>query len=95
MICAIAALVLRHSLRPVPGSLRLIIAAGAVDVGANALYLEATRHGLLSLVAVLASLYPASTVVLARVLLKERFTAAQMAGMACAAAGVACIAFGR
>ena len=91
----IVALLLRHSLRPVPGSLRLILGSGAVDVAANALYLEATRFGYLSLVAVLASLYPASTVVLARVLLKERFTPAQTAGMACAVAGVACIAFGR
>jgi drug/metabolite transporter (DMT)-like permease len=95
LICTIAALLLRHSLRPEPGSLRLIMAAGVVDVAANALYLEATRFGYLSLVAVLASLYPASTVVLAHFLLKERFTPAQMAGMACAVAGVACIAFGR
>jgi drug/metabolite transporter (DMT)-like permease len=90
-----AAFVLRHSLRPVPGSLRLILGAGALDIAANALYLESTRFGYLSLVAVLASLYPASTVVLARVLLEERFTPAQMAGMACAVAGVACIAVGR
>lgn len=94
-ICAAAALSLRHSLRPVPGSLRLILASGVVDIAANALYLEATRYGLLSLVAVVASLYPASTVLLARVLLKERFTPAQMAGMACAVAGIACIATGR
>jgi uncharacterized membrane protein len=94
-ICGAVALSFRHSLRPVPGSLRLIIASGVVDIAANALYLEATRYGLLSLVAVLASLYPASTVLLARVLLKERFTPAQMAGMACAVAGVACIATGR
>jgi drug/metabolite transporter (DMT)-like permease len=95
LICAGAAIAFRHSLRPVPGSLRLILGSGAVDICANALYLEATRFGYLSLVAVLASLYPASTVVLARVLLKERFTKAQIAGMACAVAGVACIATGR
>ena len=95
LICAAAAFAFRHSLRPVPGSLRLILGSGAVDICANALYLEATRFGYLSLVAVLASLYPASTVVLARVLLKERFTRAQTAGMALAVAGVACIAIGR
>jgi drug/metabolite transporter (DMT)-like permease len=93
LICTGAALAFRHSLRPVPGSLRLILASGVVDMAANATYLEATRFGYLSLVAVLASLYPASTVLLARILLKERFTPAQMAGLACAVAGVACIAW--
>jgi drug/metabolite transporter (DMT)-like permease len=95
LICAVAALVFQHSLRPVPGSFRLILAAGAIDMAANAMYLEATRFGYLSIVAVLASLYPASTVVLARALLRERFTRAQSIGLACAAAGVACIAAGR
>ncbi len=95
VICAGAALVFQHSLRPVPGSFRLILASGAVDMAANAMYLEATRFGYLSIVAVLASLYPASTVVLARALLHERFTPTQSIGLACAAAGVACIAVGR
>jgi drug/metabolite transporter (DMT)-like permease len=95
LICAGAALVFQHSLRPVPGSFRLIVASGVVDMAANAMYLEATRFGYLSIVAVLASLYPASTVVLARALLHERFTPAQSIGLICAAAGVACIAAGR
>ena len=48
---------------------------------ANALYLIATRYGPLSLVATLASLYPASTVLLARVTLGERLSGSQALGV--------------
>ncbi len=58
--------------------------AGALDVTANVLYLLAIREGLLSVVSVLTSLYPVSTVVLARVVLKERFARLQRVGMAIA-----------
>jgi drug/metabolite transporter (DMT)-like permease len=51
---------------------------------ANAVYLVATRYGPLSTVVTLASLYPASTVVLARVVLGERLTRWQGAGIVCA-----------
>jgi drug/metabolite transporter (DMT)-like permease len=71
-----------------------IAAAGVLDVVSNVLYLLATRRGLLSLVAVVTSLYPASTVALARVLLKERVTSVQLTGVAGAVAGVALIAGG-
>jgi uncharacterized membrane protein len=57
---------------------------GTVDMLANALYLIATRYGPLSLVATLASLYPASTVLLARVTLGERLSGSQALGVACA-----------
>lgn len=61
---------------------RLLTAgAGALDVGANALYLLAIREGLLSVVSVLASLYPASTVVLAWIVLRERFAPMQRIGL--------------
>lgn len=81
-------------LRVAPGSLGLVALAGVLDMGANVLYLLATRAGLLSLVAVLASLYPASTVVLARIVLGERLTRPQAAGLACAGAGVVLIGLG-
>jgi uncharacterized membrane protein len=55
--------------------------AGALDVTANLLYLLAVREGLLSVVGLLSSLYPVSTVVLARIVLGERFVAVQRAGM--------------
>lgn len=59
-------------------------AAGALDAAANVLYLLAVREGLLSVVSVLAALYPVSTVVLASVVLRERFATLQRIGMALA-----------
>lgn len=67
---------------------------GLLDVGANACFALGTETGLLSVVAVLASLYPVGTVVLARALLGERLAAIQAAGVTVALAGVALIAAG-
>lgn len=69
----------------------VVVLAGVFDVSANALFLLASREGLLSLVSVLAALYPAATVVLARVVLDERLQRHQLAGLAAALAGVALI----
>jgi len=65
---------------------------GGLDMGANVLYVLSARVGLVSIAAVLTSLYPAATVFLARVVLGERLSAVQWAGVGCAAAGVALIA---
>ena len=65
--------------------------SGVLDSGANALFIAATRHGRLDVAAVLSSLYPASTVILARVLLKERISAMQSVGIVGALAAVALI----
>jgi drug/metabolite transporter (DMT)-like permease len=70
------------------------VAAGLCDTLANALYLAATTRGLLSLVAVVAALYPASTVVLARVVLGERLSTVQFGGLALGAVAVALVAAG-
>jgi drug/metabolite transporter (DMT)-like permease len=59
----------------------LTAGAGALDAAANVLYLLAIREGLLSVVSVLASLYPASTVVLAWIVLRERFAPLQRVGL--------------
>jgi uncharacterized membrane protein len=67
------------------------IAAGCVDMLANALYLAASRSGPLSTVVTLSSLYPASTVLLARSVLGERLTRWQTAGIGCALVAVALI----
>jgi drug/metabolite transporter (DMT)-like permease len=67
---------------------------GLLDIGANALYAAATTKGLLSLASVLGSLYPVTTVVLARTVLHERLVRTQQAGVGLAFAGVALIAGG-
>ncbi len=82
----------RESLRPAPGTLGTILLAGALDMSANVLYVLATGRGLLAIVAVLTSLYPASTVFLAWAVLNERLSRSQWAGVALAACGVALIA---
>ncbi|MFG1704689.1 EamA family transporter [Nonomuraea sp. M3C6] len=89
---ALLAVVTRRALRPGAGSLHIIVAAGVLDMAANVLYLLAQQDGLLSLVAVLVSLYPASTLLLARQVLGERLRAIQVAGVACALGAVALIA---
>jgi drug/metabolite transporter (DMT)-like permease len=84
-----AVLAWRHSLpRLPPRSLRLALVAGVFDVSANALYLLAARLGLLSVVGPIASLYPASTVVLALLIDRERVRAVQVAGLGLAVAAL-------
>jgi drug/metabolite transporter (DMT)-like permease len=73
------------------GAARTAVGCGVVDMTENELYLIATRHGPLSLVATLASLYPASTVLLARFTLGERLSGSQTLGVACALVAVVLI----
>jgi uncharacterized membrane protein len=67
---------------------------GLLDVAALALLAEATTRGLVSVVSVIASLYPVTTVVLAHILLGERIAVAQRAGVVGAFAGVALVTAG-
>ena len=76
---------------PVAG---IAVAAGAIDISANALYLLATRYGPLSVAVTLSSLYPASTVLPARVVLGERRNGWQVTGVACALPAVTLIVGG-
>jgi len=64
------------------------LASGAVDAAANVCYVLATRVGLFGLAVVIASLYPGTTVLLARWVLGERMRWLQRAGLLLAAAGV-------
>jgi drug/metabolite transporter (DMT)-like permease len=86
-----AALVAGHGLRLEAPLTRMVIGCGILDMIANALYLVASRGGPLSVVVTLVSLYPASTVILARVVLGERLSAWQVAGVICALAAVVLI----
>jgi drug/metabolite transporter (DMT)-like permease len=77
---------------PPAGDLGLLALAGALECAATGLYGIANRHGQLSIVAVAGSLYPVATVLLARIVLRERLFAWQATGVALALAGVALIA---
>jgi len=79
---------------PAPGSRRLAVLTGVAGGGGTILYFLATQAGLLAVTAVLTSLYPAVTIVLARLLLGERLTAVRLAGLGLAAASVGLIAAG-
>jgi drug/metabolite transporter (DMT)-like permease len=84
----------RQSIRMAAPVLRLVVLAGILDMLANALYLIAVRIGPLSVVVTLSSLYPASTVILARIVLRERLNLWQVSGVVCALAAVVLIVRG-
>lgn len=71
---------------------QLAIISGFLDAGANAIFQLASQRGLLAIVAVLGSLYPATTVLLARVLLHERLIRIQLLGVYLAFAAAAALA---
>jgi len=91
---AIMAIAGGRSLRMPAQVTALVIFAGVMDMLANALYLLATRQGPLSIVVTLSSLYPASTVLLARIVLGERLRPWQVTGVGCALAAVVLIVSG-
>jgi drug/metabolite transporter (DMT)-like permease len=68
-----------------------IVLVGVADVAANSLFALASQRGLLAIVSVLGSLFPIVTVVLAHVVLSERITLVQRAGVAVALVGVAVV----
>lgn len=72
-----------------------LVAIGLLDTAGNALFAAASsHHGLLSVVAVLASLYPVVTVLLARIVLGERVQRTQDVGVVLALTGVVLITAG-
>ncbi len=84
--------------RPGRGAFRrvvlIVVASGVLDMAANLFYLEASHRGLLSIVAVISSMYPVSTVCLAFGLDHERVSKTQAAGLACAATALALVSLG-
>jgi drug/metabolite transporter (DMT)-like permease len=87
-----AVIILRQPPRVTRSGLAPVLGAGLFDVSANALIVLAIRRGLLSLVAPVASLYPATTVVLARLVLHERIGRQRAGGLALGLVGLALIA---
>ena len=94
LLALAAALIVGASLRPGRGSLPVLAAVGLCDVGANMLFSLATTRGYLSIVSVLAALYPVVTVALAAIVLHERVARTQRFGVVGALAGAAMITAG-
>ena len=67
---------------------------GPLGFIASGTFLLATHHGLLSIVSVIAALYPASTVLLAWLVLRERIGRGQAVGLGAAALAVSLVALG-
>ncbi len=80
---AIALIMLRVNRLPLPGltSNPVAILAGVLDTGGNIFYLLATQFTRLDIAALLSSFYPAGTVILASIILKEKVTSTQWAGI--------------
>lgn len=78
----------------VRGTLAVALLAGGLDMLGNALYVLAARAGMLSVAGVLSSLYPASTVLLARLVYGERLRPVQRVGLLIAVAGVGLVTTG-
>ena len=90
-------LLLRVGRSPIPKRAEggaAVVFAGLLDMAANLAILLAIHRGLLSLTVVLSSLYPATTVILARTVLNERMSRGQVAGVVGALVAVACIVAG-
>jgi drug/metabolite transporter (DMT)-like permease len=88
-------LALGRRLRGIRPHLPVLAAIGVFDTGGNVLFAAASQErGLLSVVSVLASLYPVVTVLLARTALRERVQRTQEAGVVITLAGVALVSAG-
>jgi len=84
-----------RSFRLCGGRARLLAAiTGVAGAAGTILFFVATHHGFLAVTAVLTSLYPAVTIVLARVTLGERLTGLRLAGLGLAGVCVSLIAIG-
>lgn len=87
-----AAIVRRRAFAPARAAAPLILLSGALDAGGNAFFVLATQVGRLDVAAVLSSMYPASTVLLAAALLRERVSRPQVVGVAAVLGAIALIA---
>ena len=76
------------------GTIWLVVLAGIGEVSGNVFFIIASREGALAIAAVLTSLYPVGTILLARIFLKERIALSQNIGIALAIAACAMLALG-
>jgi uncharacterized membrane protein len=88
------AMVLGARWRPRGRTVRLALLAGPLAAGATGFFLLATQQGFLTVAGVLASLYPASTVLLAAAVLHEKVHRAQGVGLGLCALAVVLVAAG-
>ncbi|MCK5249766.1 MAG: EamA family transporter, partial [Spirochaetaceae bacterium] len=87
-------LIRRKPLTLVKGSRGAALGAGILDMVANIFYLMASRSGMLITAVVITALYPAPTVVLQRMVFKEKLGTLRIAGLVLALAGIALIGLG-
>jgi len=93
-VILVAVAFVRPNLRMPRAQLPLLALIGLGDMFGNLLFAASASHGLVSITSVLASLYPIVTVILARIVLKERVARSQELGVAFTLAGVALISAG-
>jgi drug/metabolite transporter (DMT)-like permease len=92
LVMVVIALFTSAALVPRREAIGLSLGTGVLDMTANVLFLLANREGLLAVVAVITSLYPASTIALAQLVLGERLARHQVLGLALATLAVVLIA---
>jgi uncharacterized membrane protein len=91
---AVLVLARRERLAPPRDALRSTLGSGLLDSLANVAYFVALRGGALAIVGTIVSLAPAATVLLARLVLRERWSAPQRWGLVLAGAAIACVTMG-
>lgn len=94
LITPFVVLGLRSSAWTARGTVATTVFAGLLSGAATIFFLLATRHGELAIVGVLSSLYPAGTVLMARLRLAEEWSRTQVVGLLGAAAAVVLVAVG-
>jgi drug/metabolite transporter (DMT)-like permease len=93
-ILLVAIVATRSSWRLPPGLWRAVVVIGLLDMFGNVFYLAALHEGALAVAAILSSLYPVVTVILAIAFLRERLTGSHAIGIVAAGVAIALISAG-